>query len=731
MLVTPAMSAVDVGRFFGDGQRAFSLEPAYAYHNDNGKGYWYYALWVDDYRDIVVGDVAAIPAAFPPGSVHVSLLTAWMPDEATATAFFDAITAKLAGLKAKSSTHFRGTGIFNAELTGAFSDSRYAVVDLKVDTPLYRTCHHLVQLARQEVRLPQKSVRTFKTSFHASFATGTLGRPSSAEAADPAPPTLQPTPAPAGPALPSPRRRDSSPDAQAKPPQQDPPPSGRMLVTPAKPGPSAADADPRITPWHAAAALEKAAPKVAPRQPQKAVPAKAPPVQLRESSGSSTDVPAKPPPVEPRSSTDVPAAAAARGAPAKPPPVESRSTDIKRGAEGEALPKRGRMHVTPAERGRMHVTPAERQPRPRLGGISLGEGGWRLAPLSVEQAYTFFVPFLTKELGQGVWARLQQAARDDNVTIKLRGLASSGRRDSPQEHRSLSAYGVEPEMVERHVKQILDAAVAAGVDPTKFQLPDHWRHILDCPRPKLPVPPLPPSVQPDSDLEEGEIREDEEEGGCLSPPPPPRVVITIVSVGLRFLDGSQEYRDLPWEEQNYVWWVAKEGRYARDPGEDTVASALRKLNVKMETRFGEYAVDECISTMDMYDPAAMTEHCGLAWEVQEQALRTHEARFRRVFRRVKEALRKAMAQHQENVLIAVYCKSGRHRSVATTEILANVLWSIGHRVNEPAHLADYWWRWLPCRRKCRRGSRCLQCTPEVDDRKAALYRKACEEYRAA
>ena len=96
MLVTPAMSAADVGRFFGDGQRAFSLEPAYAYHNDNGKGWWYYALWVDDYRDIVVGDVAAIPAAFPPGSVHVSLLTAWMPDEATATAFFDAITAKLA-----------------------------------------------------------------------------------------------------------------------------------------------------------------------------------------------------------------------------------------------------------------------------------------------------------------------------------------------------------------------------------------------------------------------------------------------------------------------------------------------------------------------------------------------------------------------------------------------------------------------------------------------------------
>ena len=124
MLVTPAMSAADVGRFFGDGQRAFSLEQAYVYHNDNGKSWRYYALWVDDYRDIVVGDVAAIPAAFPPGSVHVSLLTAWMPDEATATAFADVLTAKLADLKAKTSTHLNGTGIFNADLTGNSHDGR-------------------------------------------------------------------------------------------------------------------------------------------------------------------------------------------------------------------------------------------------------------------------------------------------------------------------------------------------------------------------------------------------------------------------------------------------------------------------------------------------------------------------------------------------------------------------------------------------------------------------------
>ena len=106
-----------------------------------------------------------------------------------------------------------------------------------------------------------------------------------------------------------------------------------------------------------------------------------------------------------------------------------------------------------------------------MGGISLGEGDWRLVPLSEKCAHTLFVPFLSKDLGDGVWTKLRKAALDDKVIIKLRGLKSPGRWDSPKEHRSLSAYGVDPGKVEHHVKQILDAAVAADVDPTKFQLP--------------------------------------------------------------------------------------------------------------------------------------------------------------------------------------------------------------------------------------------------------------------
>ena len=73
----------------------------------------------------------------------------------------------------------------------------------------------------------------------------------------------------------------------------------------------------------------------------------------------------------------------------------------------------------------MLVTPAAGDPKPRLGGISRGEGGWRLVPLGPEQAHTFFVPFLAKDLGDGVWARLKQAAEEEKVTLKLRGLNSS------------------------------------------------------------------------------------------------------------------------------------------------------------------------------------------------------------------------------------------------------------------------------------------------------------------
>ena len=123
-------------------------------------------MWVDDLRDICVSpaDAASIPTGV--GCAHLSLLKTWMPDEATATAFSDGLTTQLARLKKKTSVeHFCGMGVSNEEC----STAEYALVDVLVSTPLYRTCHQLVQAAKEAVNLPKKSVWVFRDCFHVSF----------------------------------------------------------------------------------------------------------------------------------------------------------------------------------------------------------------------------------------------------------------------------------------------------------------------------------------------------------------------------------------------------------------------------------------------------------------------------------------------------------------------------------------------------------------------------------
>ena len=111
----------------------------------------------------------------------------------------------------------------------------------------------------------------------------------------------------------------------------------------------------------------------------------------------------------------------------------------------------------------------------RLGGLSCGEGAWRLAPLSEGQALTCLVPFSTKDLGIGAWRRLAEEAALDGVELKLRGNKSSGHKDAPQDHRSLSVYGCDSDAVQRHFMRVHDAAVDEGVDPDKCLLPEAWR----------------------------------------------------------------------------------------------------------------------------------------------------------------------------------------------------------------------------------------------------------------
>ena len=111
------------------------------------------------------------------------------------------------------------------------------------------------------------------------------------------------------------------------------------------------------------------------------------------------------------------------------------------------------------------------------------------------------------------------------------------------------------------------------------------------------------------------------------------------------------------------------------------------------------AVDDCISAFPIWDPSKDTSHTGMSATAQAGALRSNQAFVRRFFWRVKQALQRARHQRKPSGVIAIYCRSGRHRSVALGEILAHCLRRDGYVVNSPSHLCDYWWWGCPARNR--------------------------------
>ena len=75
---------------------------------------------------------------------------------------------------------------------------------------------------------------------------------------------------------------------------------------------------------------------------------------------------------------------------------------------------------------------------------------------------------------------------------------------------------------------------------------------------------------------------------------------------------------------------------------------------------------------------------GLSVRMQSRLLDLHSEWLRGLFSRVKKASWAAMGRRQ-TLAVAVYCKSGRHRSVAGVEIATNVLQNDGCVVIKPTN----------------------------------------------
>ena len=77
-------------------------------------------------------------------------------------------------------------------------------------------------------------------------------------------------------------------------------------------------------------------------------------------------------------------------------------------------------------------------------------------------------------------------------------------------------------------------------------------------------------------------------------------------------------------------------------------------------------------------------------------------------------------------MVALYCKSGRHRSVALAEMLTGVLARDGFNVSLAEHLSSWYWRWVACMR----DQSCSQRTRDLTDEKISLYDRMKVDYWA-
>ena len=339
--------------------------------------------------------------------------------------------------------------------------------------------------------------------------------------------------------------------------------------------------------------------------------------------------------------------------------------------------------------------PEEAATNARVGGISRGEWGWRLVPLADDRAMTTLVPFTTTDLGPGVWAQLQADASAARVTIRLRGKKSSGHRDTPSLYRSLSVYSTSSFDSQKHFLRIHDAAIDAGIDPTLFMLPDNWR-----PMPQATALAAGCATQESArarwcdvdlaDSESGEMSDLDPEPSAEEP-----VKVEIITIGIRFLCSLPEFNSLDASTQTVIKDLVREVEASRaDPGDNRVANALQL--------FG-YGTFDLAQPAFMHDPEKNTQHTGLSFEVQSFLWKQNEVYFQQLFSRVK-------AMEGRSLRVLIYCRSGRHRSAASAEVLSHVLDSVGYSVTV-THAMDYWWKFVPCQKRARRrGVQCASCS---------------------
>ena len=134
------------------------------------------------------------------------------------------------------------------------------------------------------------------------------------------------------------------------------------------------------------------------------------------------------------------------------------------------------------------------------------------------------------------------------------------------------------------------------------------------------------------------------------------------------------------------------------PSTDEMYGRLAELSSAGEIERMDYVVSTC----HIANPERYSIHTGNSWEVQRPIL---EANWNEIVGLISLA-------YQDSSIgrIFIFCRSGKHRSVAYARFLIRVLQDLGVGVVQ-RHYCDWLWLSSQCMRKCR-PEQCSKCFGE-------------------
>ena len=113
----------------------------------------------------------------------------------------------------------------------------------------------------------------------------------------------------------------------------------------------------------------------------------------------------------------------------------------------------------------------------------------------------------------------------------------------------------------------------------------------------------------------------------------------------------------------------------------------------------------------MHDPFKDSTHIGFSPNIMRGVFVENQGFWKRHFKALKHLVlpKRVGTKRVGRLVIALFCKSGKHRSVAATRILAHVL-QASSIATETEHVCTWWWKFTPCQREtCRTHRPCEEC----------------------